>query len=274
MAPPDGSTFAAALQAAVTDFSEHGYDDDARLRYWLGILRSRLEAETDTPAELAEQLKAALTAIYQRKVEAGGLIRDVRFADRFDLTRIKPRLRAELDRRILAAADLIKLNRKAGIEKTLQRFSGWSTSIPPGGSGVIDKREVRANIAKSAKQIRYEARRLTIDQGHKLVANITDIVATDNGAIAAEWESHWRQPGYDYRPDHKERDGKVYLIRDSWAAKHGLIKRGMPFIDQVTRPAEEPFCRCNYRYISNLNNLPPEMLTKKGRDFVAGKLRK
>ena len=37
----------------------------------------------------------------------------------------------------MASAKLIKLNRDAAIERTLQRFSGWSTSIPVGGTAEV-----------------------------------------------------------------------------------------------------------------------------------------
>jgi hypothetical protein len=57
---------------------------------------------------------------------------------------------------------------------------------------------------RAPSKVDYEARRVMIDQNHKLIANIDNVIATSNNAIAAEWHSHWRQAGYDYREDHKE----------------------------------------------------------------------
>jgi hypothetical protein len=80
-------------------------------------------------------------------------------------------------------------------------------------------RETAAHIQKAAEKVDYEARRVMIDQNHKLIANIDNVIATSNNAIAAIWHSHWRRPGYDFREDHKERDQLYYLIRGNWAQK-------------------------------------------------------
>jgi hypothetical protein len=68
-------------------------------------------------------LRAGLGAIYRRLVERGGVARYHPEIARFTIQRITPRLRAEFDRRILASANLIKLNRQQAIDKTLQRES-------------------------------------------------------------------------------------------------------------------------------------------------------
>lgn len=125
------------------------------------------------------------------------------------------------------------------------------------------------HIQKSAQQVDYEARRVMIDQSHKLIANIDNIIATSNNAIAAEWHSHWRQAGYDYREDHKERDKLVYLIRGNWAQKNGYVKAGSAgYLDAITQPGEEVFCRCYVTYLYNLRSIPEDMLTQKGRKFL------
>ena len=111
----------------------------------------------------------------------------------------------------------------------------------------------------------FEQRRVIIDQTHKLIDNINNIVAVDNGAIAGEWHSHWKQPNYHYREEHKERADKVYLIRNNWASEKGLIKPINGYTDEITRPGEEVYCRCNYVYLYNLRQLPEDMLTQKGK---------
>jgi hypothetical protein len=104
-----------------------------------------------------------------------------------------------------------------------------------------------------------------------LVSAISEIVATDNGAIAAEWRSHYRQAGYDFREDHKERavDGtrtRVYLVRGTWAVERRLVKSGPDgFTDQFTQPAEEVYCQCRWHWLYDLDQLPPDMLTDAGR---------
>jgi hypothetical protein len=118
-------------------------------------------------------------------------------------------------------------------------------------------------------------RRVIVDQGHKLTASIHEIVAIDGGAIAGIWHSRWREIGYDYREDHKDRDRRIYVIRNNWALKRGLMRlAGREYTDQITQPAEEVFCRCHYEYLYTLRDLPPDMLTTKGREeLVAARAR-
>lgn len=261
--------FQQVISDAIADIEKHGFDSQARIDGWMDRIAAAARAELTPEPKLQAILSASLASIYRRGVERGGILKMHVGISRFTVDQLKPRLRAELDRRIMASAQLIKLNREQSIAKTLQRFSGWSTSVPAGGSRVVDKPEVKDDLKKALRSLPYEERRVAIDQGHKLLSAINDIIATDGGAIAGEWHSHFRQPGYDYRPDHKERDSKFYLLRGNWAQEKGLVKP-VPagYTDNITQPGEEPFCRCNYRYIYSLRALPDEMLTAKGRESL------
>lgn len=265
MAPLDSSaSFYDVLRAAIADIAENGYLGPGQIDVWVIRLREAAERLYGRGADVDREVREALGQIYRRFMQRG-IKTAIPGVGQYTLVQVAPQLRAELDRRILASADLIRLNRRAAIEKTLQRFSGWSTSIPAGGA-VIDKREVRVEIGKSVTQAKFEARRVAIDQGHKLVANVANIVAQANGAIAVEWHSHWRQAGYDYRKDHKERDGRIYAMRGSWAIEKGLMRAGSAgYLDEVTMFGQEPYCRCYGRYFSSLRDLPADMLTEKGR---------
>lgn len=255
------------ITAAVADLSEFGYDGPERLERWIERLRAKIVEIQPSIGKSAELLNGSLKAIYERLVEKDGVLRNSKIS-RFTLERLKPSLRAELDRRIVASASLIRLNRSKSIEQTIQRFAGWATSIPIGGSGVVDKIAIKTEVRKPLSQLPYEERRVLIDQGHKLAASINDIVAEGGNAIAAEWFSHWRQKNYRFRKDHKERDGKFYAIRGSWAIEKGLLNKGEGYTDEITKPGEEIFCRCEYRYVYSLRDLPPEMLTVKGKNAL------
>ncbi len=262
--------FYEVLSAAINDIAEHGFDQAGRLEYWTAQLRSAAERSTTPLWRMDEMLRHGLGAIYRRLVERDGVARYHPGVARFTLQRIAPRLRAELDRRILASANLIKLNRQQAIDKTLSRFAGWSTSIPAGGSDATSRRETGKEIRKSLAQLPFEERRVLVDQGHKLTASINAVVAQEGGAIALTWRSNWRQAGYDYREDHKERDGKIYAIRGSWAQQQGLIKPGAAgYYDDITAVGEEIFCRCFAEYIYSLRSIPADMLTKKGAEALA-----
>lgn len=260
------SAFDAVLSQAIDDLMAHGFDSQERVDRWLRLLREAARNSMVSAESMEQQLRDALAARYRKFVDEGGIQRMSPGVDRFTLDRIKPSLRAELDRRIMASAQLIRLNREQAIEKTLQRFSGWSTSIPKGGVSAETKREVRKNVKKSMQNLPFEERRVLIDQGHKLVSAINEVVAKDGGAIAGEWHSHWRQAGYDYREDHRERDEQFYLVRNSWAHAAGLVKPGkVGYVDESTAPGQEVFCRCFYTWVFNLRDLPEDMLTAKGK---------
>jgi ribosomal protein L12E/L44/L45/RPP1/RPP2 len=217
-------------------------------------------------AQMNKEMEKALKQTFRRLVTQGGLRN--KEVKAYTINKLKPSLRMELDRRIMASANLIKMNRDKNIEEVLQRFQGWATSIPKGGSTAVDKVKEKNNIKKSLSKMTFEKRRIIIDQTHKLTANIENIVAVDNGAIAAEWNSYWRQINYNYRVDHKERDEKIYIIKDNWASKKGLIKAPKGYTDDQTAPGEEVYCRCYYRYIYNLRDLPEEYLTAKGKSVL------
>lgn len=266
-----GMPFQRILAEAIADMAAHGYSSRERFERWLELLRHAAERDLGPDAQIDEATRRILGDVYRKLIERGGVAQYVPGVERFTLTMIRPELRAELDRRILAAADLIKLHRREAIERTLQRFQGWSTSIPPGGDGTIDKRETRASIGKSVAQYKFEKRRVDVDQSFKLIANISEIVATDQGAIAGIWHDHGEHdPRYNARKDHLARSGHVFLVRDSWAIQEGLIKRGSrPYMDEVTKPGVEPFCRCWYQWILSPRRLPDQCLTKKGQEWVA-----
>lgn len=260
-----GQSFYEVLTAAVDDLAEHGFDSLERLERWTAELRLAAGAVTANPAELERMLREGLASVYKRLVDKGGIARMHPGVGRFTLEQVKPKLRAELDRRIMSSASLIRLNREQAIDKTIQRFQGWATSIPIGGSAEPEKVKTKKNVRKSLAQLPFEERRVLIDQGHKLTASLSNILATDGGAIAAKWRSHWRQAGYNYRKDHKERDEKVYALRESWAMNRGLMKKGPnPYYDDITQVAVEPFCRCYVVWIYALRDLPKDMLTVKG----------
>ena len=261
--------FQQVLRDAVADVSTRGYVSAEQIDFWRGLLRNAAERETPSEAQIDAMMRDAMGAIFRHEIDNARIVRRVPGVSRYSLAMVRPQLRGELDRRIMASADLIKLRRKDAIEKTLARFAGWSTSIPTGGAGEVDKRETKEAIGKGVAQFRFEQRRVAIDQGHKLVSNVAHIVALDSGAIAGIWHSHWRQAGYAARPDHKARDERVYAVRDSWAIRDGLMNKGAGYLDDMTAAGEEPFCRCFVEYITSPRRLPDTMLTRKGQEWLA-----
>lgn len=258
------------LTEAINYFAEHGYTNRAELEAWVRRLRQAAVGYLPSNTSMETDIRRALTRSYTHLVTRGGLKSANPAVSAFTIDRLKPAMKAELNRRIAASADLIKLNRQAAIDDTLRRFQGWATSVPAGGSDVVKRTEEKANVRKPLAKMDFIARRCITDQTHKFAASVNAIVAESGGAIAAIWHSPWRRPGYDYRKDHKERDEHVYLIRDSWAHKAGLVKPGdAGYTDQITAPGEEVYCSCKYQYVYGLDRLPNDMLTAAGRQKLA-----
>ena len=270
------SQFQKLLREAIADFMEHGFDSEGRLQMWTNLLRQSAVAYMGPVGDVDQLVAQHLNNVFRRQVVRKGYMKHHKGISLFTIQRIQPALRSELDRRIMASANLIKLNRSQAIETTMRRFQGWATSIPAGGTKAQSATEEGEHIRKALASLSFTERRVAIDQGHKLASAIDDVIAKQGGAIAMIWHSQWRQANYNYREDHKERDEKVYLIRDSWAHEKGFVKTGAAgYLDKITQPGEEVFCRCKGQYIYNLRSLPPEMLTNKGRsalDEARGKL--
>lgn len=271
--PSARSRFQRVLTEAIGDITTHGFDSEERLARWVRELRQAAIESMIPESRLAREIEEALTRVFRRATSSAALRLKHRGIQAYRLEQVKPRLRSELDRRILASANLIKLNREQALAETLRRLAGWATSIPAGGTEVAKREKVRKDVRKSLAGLPFIERRVIIDQGHKLSAAVSEIIAVDGGAIAIMWHSHWREIGYDYRPSHKARDGKVYGLRDSWANKAGYVKRGADgWYDEITAVGEEVFCRCYGTYLYTLGELvkaAPSMLTEKGRERLA-----
>lgn len=255
-------TFFEVITAAIKDLSEYGYDSPERVTRWVQRITLAAREALVPESVLVQKLRQHLGQVFERT--SGQLLKTHKGISQFTLAQIRPKLRGELDRRIVASANLIKLNREASIQRTLQRFQGWATSIPIGGSKVVDKKDERQTIRRGIAGLPMEERRVIVDQGHKMVAAINDIVATDGGAIAGQWRHVMEGGGYQARPEHERRNNEFFLIRDSWAHKKGFVKGR--FTDQIEMVGELPFCRCWYKYVYSISALPAEMITAKGRE--------
>lgn len=260
-----GPTYFEVLTAAIEDISVHGYDSEERVSYWAEQIRLAAQRSMKPEVEVERMVSEAMNAVYAKQVERGGILKRNPGVSKYTLERIKPELHAELRRRIAASINLIKINRPQAIAKTQQRFRGWATSVPKGGSDTVNRRQEKKNLRKALSQLPFEERRVVIDQNAKLFSNINSTVAVNGGAIGAFWQSHKYQAGYDGRPAHNARDGKFFLVKGSWADEAGYLRVGPNgYTEDVEQPAELPYCKCAWEYIYSLRSVPKENLTAKG----------
>jgi uncharacterized protein YdiU (UPF0061 family) len=259
-------TFYETLTAAINDFMRYGFDSQSRLEYWVKMIRQAAIKALIPESQVQKEVEKALKTKYSQMVTHGGLVN--KNVSRFTVDKLTPKMRAELDRRIMASVNLINYNREEAINNTLRRFSGWATSIPKGGTKAVDKVQEKKDLRKDLAKMPFKERRVIIDQTTKLINNINEIVAIDSGAIAARWHSNWKQTGYDYREDHRELDRHIYVIKGSKDQKAGLLRAPNGYTDEIVAPGELPYCRCRYHYIFKLKDLPEEFLTVKGKKAV------
>lgn len=267
--PKNGDSYFTVLTRAVNAVAQNGYQSSEQIDFWAAELRKAAERSMRSIKDVERMVRDGMAAIFRRQVDNGGVLRLNPGVKAYTLERVKPELHAELSRRIAASIDLIKVNRPQAVDKMEQRFRGWATSVPAGGSDTVVRRTEKVKIRKSLAQEDFEARRVSIDQSAKLVAAINETVAVAGGAIAGEWLSHAGQKNYDGRPAHNARDGKIFLIRDSWADKSGFVKPNKyGYTDEIERPAELPYCKCSYRHLFSLRSLPEDMLTERGKQAL------
>lgn len=233
-------------------------NDDTSTRSDLGrVIRA---AETSfAPIEAIRDLtRRSLSAANRRYLERGGWKRDHPGISIGKVRRLSPLLVAELDRHQSNTLALIEANRVKALADIASRFIGWSSSSSPGG--IKGNREaIKRLITKPIKTAALRERNILRDQNAKLRSSLSDVIAQNSGAIAAMWHSRWHDPGYDYREDHKEFDELVFAIRNSWAHQQGFIAADVGYTDEQEMPAELWNCKCHYKYIYALEDLPSEM---------------
>lgn len=261
------------------DVERRGFLSIEQVKEWERRLAEALRRSFTPDAVMKTMVDRALVRLYEQMVDQAKILKFHPGVPRFTLERIKPHLRPELDKRIALSLNLIRLNKDSVVSKMQQRFSGWASSVPAGGSEHSKAREAKDTLKKGLSGLKFEERRVLTDQGHKLVSSINSVLAQQGNAIAAIWHSHAHQAGYDYREEHKEREieslRRPFLVRDSWALKDGLVRTaGARYTDDMTQPAEEPFCRCYYRYLYNIRQMPRDMLTDAGLAFLENAARK
>lgn len=266
------SEFTDALRNAIAQ-ARGGSLDPAIIDAWMARLRNAARASLPPDGVVDDRVARSLLAMAQRAVSRTRIKRTQKGFPiaSFTADRIAPEFRAELDRKILESANLIKLDRDRAIEETLQRFAGWLSSVPPTGT-VQPVRKVASHIAQPVIRNKFQVHRVEIDQGHKLAAAISETIAHETRAIAGIWHDHGKvDRSYHARPAHLARTGKVYLLGKSWARERGFVKpHAVGFYEDLPdKAAELPFCRCWIEWLHNLDELPPDMLTVKGAAVLA-----
>ncbi len=140
--------------------------------------------------------------------------------------------------------------------------------VPIGGT---KDKAIKGKIAEIKKELRSLAKWDRIFYIYKAISFLSEIeyifVLTKN-PLAAIWRygNLDAQGEYQKTYNHQQRDGRVYAIRGSWAIEKGFMKVGPAgYLDEISRPHQEVGCMCSLRWVVNVDDLPDEMITDKGR---------
>lgn len=139
--------------------------------------------------------------------------------------------------------------------------------VPAGGT---KDKGLKSKITEIKGELRYIAKwdqSFYTYKARSLPNELEHLFALENEPLAAIWEYCQTVEHSDDQltNNHKERDGRVYAVRDNWAIGKGLMQVGRySYIDEISLPCQEVGCMCSLRYLYNLRSLPEDMLTAEG----------
>ena len=241
-------------------FSRFGFTSPASVNDWLQRLSAAAETSLDTSMAHARVEKALAGAFY-RALGTGRLIKKNKgYVDKLYISQLEPKLYDELERRMFASRALLDGEKKIAMERIHQRFLGIATA---GANPKAVEENVRA-ITKAERDAKAHARMVAVDQSSKLMNMMDEVIAEDGGSIGGFWDATW-EIERKHRPEHAARHRKWYPRRACWADDKGLLKRGAGYMDEHDMPGVLINCRCEYHYVYDLEDVPQEFLTAKGR---------
>ena len=127
---PKRASFFELLTEAVRYFSENGYVSEIELQNWVKRLRASAEGSMKSDAQVEAEVRRSLMATFTRLSRFPSLKRVNPEVSVFAADRLRPAMRAEMKRRIMASARLIKLNKaQAHAHFGLDKVDGVTAEI-------------------------------------------------------------------------------------------------------------------------------------------------
>jgi hypothetical protein len=139
--------------------------------------------------------------------------------------------------------------------------------VPIGGT---KDRAITGQVSEIKEEIRQLAKwdkLFNIYKAESFPSEVEYLFALEGKPIAAIWRYSEADEQGEYRKtySHKERDGRVYVVRDNWALAKGLMTaEPYGYIDEVSHPNQEIGCMCSLQWLYAISDLPTNMVTEKG----------
>lgn len=198
------------------------------------------------------------------------------------LNELKPQMRKQLRERINFSLNLIKTQDAQRMSILQSRFLDWLSSKD---SEAVKKPSLKESL-KAEKLIRKNDKHYNMilkDQTRKMISNFDNTVAEHYKALGFFWKTRrdnrvvgkpgGKNPkGSEIHGDHYSREDKFYFFKDNWAVAKGLINkahkdfRWAEFEDGL--PGQPINCRCYAYNIYELEDIPKELLSKKGEEYL------
>jgi hypothetical protein len=247
------------LRQATGHFSKFGFTSPSDVNDWLTRLNASAESTLDTDTAKAK-VERALAGAFYRALGRGRLAGRKGQVSKLSMDQLEPKLRNELEKRMFAAREEVDATHRQALERIHGRFLGLATAGARPGA----VREVVKPVAKAMRDAKAQERMTAVDQTKKLMATMDEVVAEDAGSIGGFWDAMWLIERK-HRPEHAARHDLFYVRRGSWADEQGLITHPEGYMDEFDMPRVLINCQCQYRYVFDLEDAPPEVLTAKGR---------
>ena len=265
----------ALLKQAVTDIFRHG---TGNLKTWQSRIVSFMSSIELTPTQAREHAEKVLFSEFEQRFKEKSVIRRQKGIELYTFEQLKPKLQNQLSDRVRGFTELIVVGGETNIQRQKQRLSGWGVNlIQPNGAVLKKDVEAVVDAIQPTERERYHIRFQDNDQTHKLIAALDKLIADDGGALAVTWNQHWtlnpRNKGTSPKTNHKQFDGKTFILKDCWAVKDELIKAGeLKYYENLGDVIGENYnCTCSGTYLYSINELyqiRPDCFTEKGLRFI------
>lgn len=234
--------------------------------------------------ELEPSIRRMMKNQYTQLIKSGNLKITLRPYSWDDMT---PKIKKQLKNATENTLSYIKGQDEQFIQKIKQEFRNWGTLPSKETRGINEKqakKKFNENVLEGkTEELTAYQEFIMLDQTRKFAATINRLEAEEGGAFAFEWDIRGDKrvvgnptgiypKGNAKHGNHWERDGKLYLLRDSWAVKKGYVKagNGVIFADEIPdgMPSVAVGCRCLAHYVFTLHSIPEEykfILTKEGK---------
>ena len=197
---------------------------------------------------------------------------------KYSLKDLKPSFRKELEKSINNCLQLCKTQDITFLNKVRDNLLNYcsNTQLERTQATLFDNVLPKNNYSEKWQKM------VIRDQQKKMIGNMTYITAKRNNAIGFIWRNRkdirvvgnpaGLYPfGNDKHKNHWNREGKLYLFKDSEMIKKGLIKKtpDVEWAEDITDglPSQAINCRCTMRLIYRIYEIPREyqsIITQKG----------